>query len=56
MIFLLFWGMVMYANIVETEEKKLPEIKINRWRWCGFLPLCCNNNNNNNDNTVKTHE
>ena len=31
----------MYANIVETEEKKLPEIKINRWRWCGFLPLCC---------------
>ena len=29
MIFRLFWGMVMYANVVETEEKKLPEIKIN---------------------------
>ena len=28
MIFLLFWGMVMHANVVETEEKKLPEIKI----------------------------
>ena len=29
MIFLLFWNMVMYTNVVETEEKKLPEIKIN---------------------------
>ena len=27
-LFLLFWGMVMYANEVETKEKeKLPEIK-----------------------------
>ena len=27
-VFLLFWGMVMYANEVETKEKqKLPEIK-----------------------------
>lgn len=29
MIFLLFWDMVMYADVVKTEEKKLPEIKIN---------------------------
>ena len=29
-VFLLFLGMVMYANEVETKEKqKLPEIKIN---------------------------
>ena len=27
-VFLLFWGMVMYANEVETKEKeKKPEIK-----------------------------
>ena len=27
-VFLLFWGMVMHANEVETKEKqKLPEIK-----------------------------
>ena len=27
-VFLLFWGMVIYANEVETKEKqKLPEIK-----------------------------
>ena len=27
-VFLLFWGMVMYANEFETKEKeKLPEIK-----------------------------
>ena len=27
-VFLLFWGMVMYPNEVETKEKlKLPEIK-----------------------------
>ena len=27
-VFLLFWGMVTYANEVETKEKeKLPEIK-----------------------------
>ena len=27
-VFLLFWGIVMYANEVETKEKqKLPEIK-----------------------------
>ena len=27
-VFVLFWGMVMYANEVETKEKeKLPEMK-----------------------------
>ena len=42
-VFLLFWGIVMYANEVETKEKqKLPEIKkltttyILYFTWHGF--------------------